>query len=817
MFVVTTMYVASAQEYGLTERIPNNSFLITTTGDTLADMMVTRVFKNIPLTSPVYLWHAGDGSDRIFVVEKTGRIKVFDNDTTASRYHVFLDIHSKVNPVSEAGLLSIAFHPDYKTNGRFYVYYNYGSPDLHSRIAEFTVSANPDSADPASERKILDLSQPFTNHDGGQLAFGPDGYLYIGFGDGGSGGDPYGNGQNTSTLLGAILRIDVDNTTDTLGYAIPEDNPFSGSQGPDRREIWAWGLRNPWRFSFDRLMGDLWVGDVGQNLWEEVDLIRGGRNYGWNRMEGFHCYSPATNCDTTGLTLPLVEYGHDIGKSITGGFVYRGSRLSRLYGSYIYGDYVTRKIWALRYEDGMVTDNRIIAECPSSISAFGEDQAGEVYIVGYDGKIYLFNEKPDIPPLHPVPEKLSTSGLFSDIKTLVVSPGIIPYSVNAPFWSDGAIKSRYLALPDIARIHFSAESPWQFPANTILVKNFFLEMEHGNPGSRRIIETRLLVRHAEADQWDGYSYVWDDSASDAVLLSDSLTRVFWINDGDSGHYQYYYYPTREECNVCHTPAAGFALGVRTDQMNRSYMYGSVPDNQLRSYNHIQLFTEDIGDNYTIYPKMTNPADSSAGLEARARAYLDANCANCHITGGSGRSSMDLRYRIPLSAAHLVNEPVELGDLGIPGLKRLTPGYPDSSAIYLRMNTRGTFRMPPLASSVIDTFGTHLIAKWIDSLGIATGLVSTEQDLLPLHFFLYHAYPNPFNPTATIRFDIPDKSDVRLVIYSLTGQLVTTLAEGSYPAGRYAVKFDGSQLSSGLYFFRLTAGPYSETRKMILVK
>ncbi len=816
ILLMFSVILLNAQPYGLTERIPNNSFLITTTGDTLADMTLIRVFKNIPLIQPIYLWHAGDGTNRIFVVEKAGVVKVFTNDTTTSQYDIFLDISSKVNSTpSEAGLLSIAFHPQYTLNGKFYVYYNYGS--LYSRIAEYKVSANPDSADPASERTLLDLYQPYSNHNGGQIAFGLDGYLYIGFGDGGSGGDPLGSGQDTTTLLGSILRIDVDNPSDNLAYGIPGDNPFAGSQGAARKEIWAWGLRNPWRFGFDRLTGSLWAGDVGQGIWEEVDLIEGGKNYGWNLMEGFHCYPASSNCDPEGLTLPIVEYNHDIGKSITGGFVYRGPRLTRLYGSYIYGDYVTRKIWALRYDDGKLSENKLIAESPSSISGFGEDETGEVYVVGYDGKIYIFNEKPDTPPIHPVPEKLSTSGLFSDIQTLTVSLGIIPYSVNAPFWSDGAYKTRYLALPDTSKIIFSSENPWMFPANAIIVKNFFLEMEKGLPESRRIIETRLLVRHAENDQWDGYSYVWNESASEATLLSGNLTRNFDIIDGDTGYTQSYYYPTREECNVCHTPAAGFALGVRTDQINRDHQYDTVWDNQLRSYNKIGLFTTDIGSDFGSFPKMTDPADNGAGLEARARSYLDANCANCHITGGSGRSNMDLRYNIPLASAHLINEAVELSEMGIQGLKRLTPGYPDSSAIYLRMQHSGEFRMPPLASSVIDTFGTGLIAHWIDSLGLALSINMTDMDLIPRLYHLYPAFPNPFNPATTIRFDLPEKANIRLNVYNMAGQLVITLAEKSFPPGHHTINFDGSHLPSGLYFYRLSTIKFTATRKMILLK
>ncbi len=347
-----------SQPYGLEERVPNTSLLISTAGDTLAAMDLEEVYGAISFNRPVYLTNAADKSDRIFVVEKNGLIKVFPNQANIQSSKIFLGIQSRVNATkSESGLLSMAFHPQFPDSNKFYVYYNYG--DLSSRISEFSVSENADLADVNSERTVLELAQPYSNHNGGQIAFGPDGYLYIGFGDGGSGGDPLGNGQNLKTLHGTILRIDIDQYSAEVPYAIPDDNPFVGNSNQWREEIWAWGLRNPWRFSFDRLNGQLWTGDVGQNKWEEVDIIEGGKNYGWNIMEGFHCFSPSTGCDTSGLVLPIVEYDHDAGRSITGGFVYRGSEQPRLDGVYIYADYVLGTIWGLRYDKGKIVDNKI--------------------------------------------------------------------------------------------------------------------------------------------------------------------------------------------------------------------------------------------------------------------------------------------------------------------------------------------------------------------------------------------------------------------------------------------------------------------------
>jgi uncharacterized repeat protein (TIGR03806 family) len=806
--------------YGLTERVANNSFLISTSGDTLAEMDVVRAFNNLTFSQPVFLTGSQDGSDRVFVVEKRGTIRVFPNQQDIISAGFFLDIRSRVTAgYSESGMLSMAFHPQFPDSNKFYVYYNFDS--LYSRISEFKVSDNPDSADENSERVILELAQPYTNHNGGQIAFGPDGYLYIGFGDGGSGGDPKGNGQNPKTLLGAILRLDIDHYSTEQGYSIPPDNPFAGNADGWREEIWAYGLRNPWRFSFDRLNGLLWCGDVGQNLWEEVDIIEKGKNYGWNIMEGFHCYSPASGCDTTGLTLPITEYSHSIGRSITGGYVYHGSELPRLAGIYLYADYAFGNIWGVRYEDDQLLEEKEIAVCPEAVSSFGEDENGEVYVVGYSGHLYRFIEKSGIPPVNTVPQTIASSGLYKDIATLTPADGLILYTVNAPLWSDNALKTRFLALPDTTKIGFSADSAWHFPPNAVLVKNFYLESELGNPATKKIIETRFLVRHALREQWDGYSYLWNEEQTDAVLLEGSYTRQFTIQAGDSSYIQNYYYPSRSDCKACHTPAAGFILGVRTAQVNKPHLYitgpDSVWDNQLRSYNHIRLFTENIGEDYSTFPQLADPFDEKVPEQNRARSYMDANCSFCHRPGSSGRTNMDLRYEIPLEAAHLIDAPVELDDLGISGAERIKSGAPDSSVVLLRMRDLGVFRMPPLATSLVDVAGTAVIRDWIISLGPSTDLPRSDRSDAPFSYYLYPAYPNPFNAMTTIVYQLPAASRVKLEIYDIRGAKVATLADDRQTAGKHTVQWQANTFASGIYFYKLTTDKYTRTRKMILVK
>jgi glucose/arabinose dehydrogenase len=346
---------------------------------------------------PIVLTHAGDGSNRLFVADQWGVIYVFDNEHDVTGSKVFLDLRDRVryrDNQNEEGLLGVAFHPDFKQNGDLFVYYTTRSADHTSIVSRF--HADGDAADPASEQEILRIEEPFWNHNGGTVAFGPDGYLYIGLGDGGSANDPYGNGQNLETWLGSIMRIDVDHTADGKNYAIPADNPFVG-RADARPEIYAYGVRNVWRIAFDRETGHLWAGDVGQNLWEEIDIIRKGGDYGWSIREGRHPFGPHGSDASDDLIEPIWEYDHQVGKSITGGFVYRGKNVPALQGKYLYADYVSGLIWALDYDEqaGEVRSNMAIPAPVGRypIISFGEDEQGEAYftVVSPTGKgIFTF-------------------------------------------------------------------------------------------------------------------------------------------------------------------------------------------------------------------------------------------------------------------------------------------------------------------------------------------------------------------------------------------------------------------------------------------
>jgi glucose/arabinose dehydrogenase len=364
---------------------------ICTVTSTFAQYTLVNAFPNLSFSDPVYLTHSGDGSNRVFVVEQDGIIKVFNNIPTADELKTFLNISDRVASGGEMGLLGLTFHPNYETNGYFYVNYTASNP-RRTIVSRFQVTSNPDSADKNSEFEIIVFNQPYSNHNAGWIGFGPsDGYLYIATGDGGSGGDPQNNAQNITNLLGKILRIDVDGGTP---YAIPNSNPFFDSSGNVAKAIYAWGLRNPWRASHDPVTGWLWVGDVGQNSWEEIDIINNGKNYGWRCFEGTHTYN-STGCNYPEYIDPIWEYSHSLGYSVTGGYVYRGPNIPELVGKYIYGDYGSRRIWSIEYDGVNPPTNELLLTASSSVASFGVDEENELFVTSLNDNIYRF--EPTVP------------------------------------------------------------------------------------------------------------------------------------------------------------------------------------------------------------------------------------------------------------------------------------------------------------------------------------------------------------------------------------------------------------------------------------
>ena len=665
-------------------------------------------FPQLPaLNQPTAILMAPGDDSRWFALEKGGRIRVFDNDGEVADHRLWLDISQKVNSASEGGLLGMAFHPQWPVVPEIFLSYT-GDPGgpMISYVSRFIVDDDGNTPVDWDEQVLLTVNQDFNNHNGGDLAFGPDGNLYFGVGDGGSANDPNERAQDTTRLLGSFLRIDVlDVGWPVPGYLIPADNPFSGNPkcGPDGNgldcpEIYAWGFRNPWRFSFDLPTGDLWAGDVGQNSWEEVDIVNVGGNYGWDCREGAHDFEPA-NCPAAVLVEPVAEYSHDLGNSITGGVVYRGSAISGLGGHYVFGDFGSGRIFALD-EDGQGGFIREeLLDTPYNIVSFALDQGGEILILDFGGEILQLTvaaagESDD------VAELLSATGCADPADPWQPVEGQIGYDVNAAFWSDGASKRRYLAIPDGATIDVDARGEWQLPRGSVVTKHFELD---GRP-----VETRLFMRHPDGN-WAGYSYEWNDSGTDATRVRGGKQKVI---DG-----QVWVYPGEAQCMECHTSAAGFTLGLEHVQQNGNVVYrasGRI-GNQIATLDHIGMFSASQALAITAMPGLTDPADTGAPTQDRARAYLHTNCSQCHRESGPTPSGMDLRFDRPLAQTQTCDVVPEDGSLGIADARIIAPGAPARSVLRARMGRRDIDGMPPLGSTVIDIEGVDLIGNWIESL------------------------------------------------------------------------------------------------------
>lgn len=665
------------------------------------------LLRSVPLESSPLL---------LAVVEQEGKIWYFPNlDVSTQNPILFLDIKSRVCSLGmEEGLLGFAFHPQFEKNGYFYLYYSTLGKEAGSRVSRFTASFQPQlQGNPDSELILMEIPQPYRNHNGGGIEFGPDGYLYIGLGDGGSANDPHNFAQNINHWLGSILRIDVDQKADGKNYQIPSDNPFV-HHSKAKGEIWAYGLRNPWRFSFDRVTGDLWAGDVGQGRLEEIDIIVKGGNYGWKIREGSLAFDTKVSPPTLPLIDPVWEYPRTQGVSVTGGYVYRGKKFPELYGAYIFADYQSRKVWGIWYDGTQVIKHLLLFISPGPVASFGEDHDGEIYVCAFDGKIYRFGYENEKGVLQEMPALLSQTGLFEEMVRLTPNPGLIPYSVNVPLWSDEAEKIRYLAIPNGQTIRWTEKDAWEFPVGSVLVKHFQIELEVNKPETLKKLETRILLRGKKG--WEGYTYRWKTDQQDAVLLEESSTEVLKRKDVQGNTFsQTWHYPSRTECFQCHTSAAGYVLGITTPQMNKISSYPTGRFQQLTALDSIGLFHPPLTQDPTKLPKMTPLEETTVSLEHRSLSYLAANCSFCHRPEGGGLSNMDLRFEVGLSEKKIIHAELGQGNLGVLEGKIIVPQKPESSILWLRMKALDQHRMPNLASKVVDLEAVEVLRQWIQAL------------------------------------------------------------------------------------------------------
>lgn len=735
---------------GPLQRVPNNTLTNMPVAPGSFGYTFTNAFPfpGMVFTNPVCIASAPGETNRLFICEKSGRIIVITNLAAPTR-SVFLDMTARVNTTlntwDERGLLGLAFHPGYATNGYFYVYYTGntnttvggGGNGLHDILARYQVfTGNSNQADAGSHVPILMQYDQADNHNAGDIHFGSDGYLYLSLGDEGGGEGQYGNTQRiTNDFFSAIIRIDVDkrpgNLTPnphhaiTTNYLVPADNPFVGatnfnglpiSSNMVRTEFWAVGMRNPWRWCFDPETDELYCADVGQDLREEIDLIERGGNYGWNYWEGD---LQRTNPTPAGFvhSPPLTVYPHtNANQAITGGRVYRGQNIALLYGAYVYADYNSGIFWALRHSGMTVTKNDILFTDPGGVAAFGVDPSnGDLLYCdiqsGQNGVIKRIIYNSTFSGM-PIPTNLSDTGVFTNLATLGVAPGIVGYDLNVPFWSDNAIKTRWFSVPNTnLHITFNPGGNWSFPTGAVWIKHFELETTNGVPESRRRIETRLFIYNTDGGY--GVVYRWTTPPTNALLVAEGGLDEVITNYSSGGGIigtQVWHYPSRVECLVCHTEAGGFGLGFNTGQLNRDHDYNGSVTNQIEALHLAGYFSNTVSNRHLL-PALAHATNTAASLEYRVRSYLVANCVQCHQPSGSAQALWDARITTTTPNAGIIDGPL-INNGGDTNDHVITPGSLTDSELLSRISLRGPGQMPPLDSTVLDTQAIALVSAWI---------------------------------------------------------------------------------------------------------
>ncbi len=709
--------LSTAAKFGLDVRVPWTTSKIRGFPDPPPPLKLVRAYPKIDIPNLIAL-NAIPDSEYLLAVDHQSdwggpsRIVQFKDTPEADRTELFLE-----RPEIVYGL---AFHPQFASNRYVFVGCNGRSDELDAvatRVLRFKVQGEgPFACDPDSATVIIEWKS--NGHNGGDLAFDSDGMLFVSAGDGTSDSDQNRTGQDVSTLAGSMLRIDVDHPQAPRLYSVPTDNPFI-SLSNARPEIWAYGLRNPWRVCFDRESNQLWVGNNGQDLWESVYLIQRGANYGWSINESNHAFHTEQDHGPAEISAATAEHHHSEARSLTGGQVYRGSNFSMLTGAYVYGDFSTGNIWAIRIENGQQTLHQQIARSSLQITGFGFDTQGEILIADHQGGIYRFATN-DAQQDDLFPRRLSQTGLFDSVAGEIALPGLIPYSVNSPLWSDNAVKRRWMAVPGDETIGYKSRGAWDFPEGSVLVKSF--AFPSASDGTLRRIETRLMAK--QQGQWYGYSYRWNAEQTDAFLveaggrdeLLDGVLSGAVQGEGEvQGEHVNWRYPSRSECMVCHSRAADFVLGLSSEQMNRMHTYNATGTEapQIETLAHIGILG---GEDIEIpTDHLVDPMNADAGLGPRARSYLHSNCASCHVVSGGGNSSIVLSYFVDLEQTHLLNAQPLHGSLGLFDARLVRPGDPANSILLKRISTRGAGQMPPLATHLVDSQAVQLLADWIASL------------------------------------------------------------------------------------------------------
>lgn len=631
--------------------------------------------------------------DCLLVTEQYGKIWVLPDDLTAGEPEkvLFADFQASHDPFNST--FSLCFHPDFESNREVFVFYRTtAKPEDHgTRISRFRTFEDRFALDPSTEEILLTFRSG--GHNGGHLGFGPDGMLYILTGDSEvpSPPDPLNTGQDLTDLLSSVLRIDVDRREEGRTYAIPPDNPFLEISGA-RPEIWAYGFRNPWKLCFHPETGDLWVGDVGWELWEMLYRVERGSNFGWSIVEAVQPIKVNQNPGPSPISPATVMHPHTEFASITGGYVYEGDRLPGLKDVYLYGDFVTGQLWGLWLEGSEVKEKRYLADTRKQIVTFGQAAAGEVVFLDWPDNQHLHRlvENPVEDRSGEFPRKLSETGVFSDLEEEIPAAGVYPFEINGAMWQDGATAQRWIGIPDKGTIVANRGPFAEIPEDTVLAKTLSRE------GKK--IETQVL--HYANKVWQGYSYRWNGDQSDATLVDADGETVEIGGESWTFH-------SRTDCARCHNIGSDFRLSFHPGQLDR--------DGQLEKFLALGLINEGFVEKRGRQPS-ARVDDAGAPIDLRARTWLSANCAHCHRNRGGGSVTIRMDLETPLEEMDLLHAPPEKGNFGISGSALLKPGDPYRSILYYRSVTPGIGHMPMIGARSVDPEGAKLLHDWIASLG-----------------------------------------------------------------------------------------------------
>jgi len=636
--------------------------------------------------------------EKLFITERDGKVWSLPADLQSrpDGADLMLDANEMIPDLLR--LLGLEFHPDFENNRRLYLYYAINTTTnnrFELELSEFTMDADWRTV-PGSQKVFLHF--PGNGHTGGDIQFGPDGMLYIPIGDLTPPSPPDGNlsGQNLGDIASTILRIDINRKDPGLPYAIPKDNPFVNLEGA-RPEIWAYGLRNPWKLSFHPESGDLWVGDVGWEKWEMVHRVEKGGNYGWSTMEG---PMPTNNGQDNGpspISPPTAAYDHIQGASVTGGYFVTSPRIPDLQGKYIYGDYVTGKVWALDWDGKKVASNRVIADTRQAIVTFGQDNKGDLLFVklAQQTSLQRLVPNPAKDRSEDFPQLLSKTGIFTDLPAQKADKGVYDFKIHSPIWHDGYEADYWVAMPNKTGITTLPDKRRGSPVlNYRKPKDMVLAKTIHKDGHK--VETQIL--HYDG-YWKGYSYQWNDTQTDAALV-----RREGLNTTISG--EPYRFSSRDECIRCHSSNFNRPLAFLPGQMNR--------DGQLKKFHGLGI-VDDVFVEIAKAQPLTDPLDETQPIELRARSWIHSNCSHCHkVSGGSGLTAQ-MNTAVPTSSMELINFQPNKGYFGLEGAPQIDPGNPYNSILYYRIATRAAGHMPMFGARTLDKSGVQIIHDWIRSM------------------------------------------------------------------------------------------------------